>query len=189
MKLSFIKWLRPENIFIKKSEESKLDLKIKYFEYFISSLLIENEKTNNNHLNNFKVMKLLFFLCSSNTDLLDVFDNWVACPYGHLEKDLEIYIKENKGEFSFFSINRFGIKLKENYNINQIEEFPIIFNSLKVLLEKNKNILNHSGSYLIDLSMEHKSWVDNYRIALNENKYWQSIPKEEILKENHYYSC
>ena len=192
MKATFTEWLRPENIIIKKSEEIKLDLKIKYFEYFVYQLLLKKEI--NNSFNNFKVIKLLFLTCCSSitkdsSGLLDIFDNWFAAPYGHLEKDLEIYIKEKKGEFSFFKLDRFGITLKENYNTNKIEEFPIVFNSLKVLLEKNKNILNNSGSYLIDLSMEHKSWVDNYRIALSENKYWQSIPKEEILNENHYYSC
>ena len=192
MKATFTEWLRPENIIIKKSEEIKLDLKIKYFEYFVYQLLLKKEI--NNSFNNFKVIKLLFLTCCSSitkesSGLLDIFDNWVAAPYGHLEKDLEFYIKEKKGEFSFFKLDRFGITLKENYNTNKIEEFPIVFTSLKALLEKNKNILNNSGSYLIDLSMEHKSWVDNYRIALSENKYWQSIPKEDILNENHYYYC
>lgn len=41
MKATFTEWLRPENIIIKKSEEIKLDLKIKYFEYFVYQLLLK----------------------------------------------------------------------------------------------------------------------------------------------------
>jgi len=45
--------------------------------------------------------------------LFDLFDNWHALPYGHVEADLYDYIKKNKGEFSFFVLDRFKLTLKD----------------------------------------------------------------------------
>lgn len=95
---------------------SKLDEKIKYFEYFVIQL-VRNTKDlkdlKSRNYSDLKVMLLLFFTCATDTKLLKIFDNWHAKPHGHIEQDLWNYIKQNKGEFSFFRLTRFGIELKK----------------------------------------------------------------------------
>jgi hypothetical protein len=88
--------------------------KVRYFEYFVSKLVSDpGFDPENNNYSSQKMMLLLFFLCNSDVSLFDLFDNWHALPYGHVEADLYDYIKKNKGEFSFFVLDRFKLTLKE----------------------------------------------------------------------------
>lgn len=64
-----------------------------------------------NDLSTLKILKLLFFASAVGSNskggdgLLKIFDNWVAMPYGHIEKDIYDLIRHKKGEFSFFIIS------------------------------------------------------------------------------------
>jgi hypothetical protein len=102
-------------------EPTKVDLKIKYFEYFIKGLIEQSKDFDEFKKNNYsqlKVMNLLFFSCSANTDLLRTFDNWWALPQGHVEQDIHNYMRDNKGKFSFFRITRFRIELGFDFDDN-----------------------------------------------------------------------
>ena len=91
------------------------------FEYFVHNLIKwwseqnPNKEWEENDLSVMKVMLLLFFTCSADHNtiprtkedaMLDIFDNFRACAYGHFEWDVYTYIRENKGAFSFFTIGR-----------------------------------------------------------------------------------
>ena len=105
-KRKFTEWLN--------YKPTKIDLKIKYFEHFVSRLVKQTanlDEFRKNDYSQVKVMKLLFFTCCTDTELLKVFDNWHALPYGHVEKDIHTYMKQNDGKFSFFRVTRFGIEL------------------------------------------------------------------------------
>lgn len=94
--------------------------KIEAFEYFVLRLIQwwaeQNPDTEfeENHLSVLKVLMLLFFTCSANHNefpriedkesMFDVFDNFYAMPYGHIEKDVYEHIRANDGKFSFFTI-------------------------------------------------------------------------------------
>jgi len=118
MEKTFIEWLKNENH--KTDSISKLDLKIKYFEYFVSHLIKQTkdyEEFKNNDFSILKVQKLLFLSCAVNVKLLDIFDNWYAMPYGHIEKDIYDYTRKNKGKFSFFTLTTKNMKLESNGNV------------------------------------------------------------------------
>lgn len=91
--------------------------KINAFEqvvYYLSQWWKERNPEKENDLGILKVMKLLFFVSGADKEnnLFDVFDNFQAWQYGHVEADIYNYYSDNKGEFSFFTINRFKLELK-----------------------------------------------------------------------------
>lgn len=105
-KRSFVEWLN--------YKPTKLDTKIKAFEYFVRALVRQTnnyEEFKNNDFSQLKVQKLLFLACSANTELLGIFDNWVAMPYGPIEYDIYKYTRENKGVFSFFKMSSTKLEL------------------------------------------------------------------------------
>jgi hypothetical protein len=100
------------NEWIKKNGSKDVSVKVQYFEYFIYTIIKRSESLES--LKGFGTLKcesLLFFLVSAQPKLLKIFDNFYAVPWGIIEMDIHEYIKENKGEFSFFKIDRFGITL------------------------------------------------------------------------------
>mgnify|MGYP003610257323 CR=1 FL=1 len=97
--------------------------KEKAFEQFVLGLIkwwaeVNPEKEwEENDLSILKVLKILFFVSAVGADskgdgLLNIFDNWVAMPYGHVEKDVFDLIRHKKGEFSFFTLTNTRIILK-----------------------------------------------------------------------------
>lgn len=121
MKKTFLEWVKNEAVDIEKV--SKIDLKVKCFEYFVYNLIKQTKSLDELKSSNFSILKvqlLLFFLVSANTELLDIFDNFHALPYGNIEADIYKYIRHNKGEFSFFTISRFGIELKYKDELKSI---------------------------------------------------------------------
>lgn len=116
-KRKFTEWLN--------YQPTKVDLKVKYFEYFVKKLVQESKDLEDFKSRNYsivKTMKLLFFTVQASIEqdkensLLNIFDNWYAAPYGHVEGDIDKYIKENDGKFSFFRITRFGIDLGYDFS-------------------------------------------------------------------------
>lgn len=113
MEKTFIEWVKTENS--KSTMTSKLDFKVKCFEYFVFLLIKKSENIDelkSMNLTALKVQLLLFFTVCSSDKLLAVFDNWKAMPFGSIESDIYQYISKNKGEFSFFKLTRFGLELK-----------------------------------------------------------------------------
>jgi intracellular sulfur oxidation DsrE/DsrF family protein len=116
MKAKFTDWLNPEKVKELQQKEAKIQLKIKTFETFVKKLLTSYPHETND-FGKLKMQCLLFFLCNASIkedkkeSLYNVFDNWHVVPYGYVEADINQYIKENNGEFSFFTINRFCITL------------------------------------------------------------------------------
>jgi hypothetical protein len=112
-KRKFTEWLKSRT-------PTKMEMKIKYFEYFVSLLVKQSKNLHEFRQNDYseiKTMKLLFFLVNVSIEknkensLLKIFDNWYATPLGHVEMDIYRYIKENEGKFSYFKITRFSIEL------------------------------------------------------------------------------
>lgn len=107
-----------------KQPPSKSESKVEYFEYFVYRLVkdcgLENFKSND--FRYLKINSLLFYSCAVNSDLLSVFDNWYALPYGHVEKDIYEYYKNNKGKFSWFTIHRGNLELTDYPMLKDVKE-------------------------------------------------------------------
>lgn len=76
-----------------------------------------SKKFEDNDLSTLKILKLLFFISAvksnrENDGLLNIFDRWVAMPYGHIERDVYQMIKGKKGIFKNFVISNGPLVLK-----------------------------------------------------------------------------
>jgi hypothetical protein len=68
--------------------------------WYVEQSKIKPEEFNQkNDLSVLKVMKLLFFIVSTSPELLEVFNNWWAVPYGHEEADVKKILLEQKVEY------------------------------------------------------------------------------------------
>ena len=97
--------------------------KQQYFEYVVLQLADwwiksnPNKSFEENDLGRLKIYKLLFFISSCKTNagddgLLNIFNNWVATPYGHVELDIQNIDKYLKGEFDKFTITNSKLIIK-----------------------------------------------------------------------------
>lgn len=100
----------------------KYSLKEKAFEHFLDSLIVwwkqsnPNKPFEENDLGKLKIMMLLFFTvansCNPNEDgLLKVFNNFIAIPYGHIEKDIFDLIGYKKGRIGKYLITQRKIQI------------------------------------------------------------------------------
>ncbi|MCT3949060.1 DUF4065 domain-containing protein [Elizabethkingia anophelis] len=165
------------------------------FEYFVCQLHAWYKEacgdTKDNDLSILKVLKLLFFVSAVGTDknsqnslIDDVFDNFCAMPYGHVESDIYTIAKEKK--LSYISIDTTKSKiisldtiLKEIGREVKIK----IDKSIKLLKEINFDLIKFSSFELVELSHKWYSWVKNYNKAKSSGYYSFKIPKEDIKSE------
>lgn len=172
--------------------------KIQAFEYLVSKLLDWYQESSssekNNDLSILKVLKLTFFTSavgtSSNTDssLLDeVFNNYVAMPYGHVESDVYTYIKT--GALPNIEINNRQTILNDNYSFDtlDISTKNKIDNSVSLLKSINRDLINLSSFELVDLSHAWYSWQKFYSIAKSKGINSEPIPTDEIKREDKIY--
>ncbi len=173
------------------------ELKIQAFEYLVSKLLdwhSEFSSSTKNDLSILKVLKLTFFTSAVgansniNTSLLDeVFNNYVAMPYGHVESDIYTYIKNN--ELPNVSINNRQTVLNNRYSSDElnISIKEKIDNSVTLLKSINQDLITLSSFELVDLSHAWYSWQKFYSIAKANKRNSEPIPTDEIKKEDKIY--
>jgi hypothetical protein len=174
--------------------------KEKLFEFVVKKLAEwyqeqnQNQDINDNNFGTLKVLKLLFFVCSCrahlDSSLIDIFDDFYAMPFGHIEKDILSLLKQNNGKFENIEIT----DSKTIFN-NLFTECPddkeilkSIDDSIDYLKEKNPILINYSALSLVDLSRIFYSWNRYYRLAKKDNTYSMKIPKEFIISEDKIFS-
>ncbi|HUW06936.1 MAG TPA: type II toxin-antitoxin system antitoxin SocA domain-containing protein [Williamwhitmania sp.] len=169
--------------------------KVYLFEYMIKSV-VDKYKTLNHVEENvafsvfskLKLIKLNFFISAVNTDekdngLLDVFDNFYAMPYGHVESDVYNSIKE--GELKFFNLTETSLNRKCIFETNSrfSKEESRIDDAIDSLLEKNSKFFDYTAFQLVELSHEWYSWRLVFDIAQKNGKFSSPIPPEIIQSE------
>lgn len=172
-------------------------LKIQAFEYLVSKFLEwhkESSYQGSNDLSILKVLKLTFFASavgtnrdSKNTLLDNVFNNYVAMPYGHVESDIYSFIKSK--QLVNLSINNRKTDLANIENIKKLDSSlrEQIDNSVELLRSINFDLINLSSFELVDLSHTWYSWQKYYSIAKENNKNSESIPTDVIKGEDKIY--
>lgn len=123
---TFTQWLHPEtiskeelkNVKPEDAEAQRVQQKVEYFKYWIFNILKRDDFYKKNDFSLLKVQKLLFLTTCVNIEkneadnntqdngLIQIFDNWVAMPTGHVEMDIYNYWKKNEGDFGWFIINQ-----------------------------------------------------------------------------------
>lgn len=166
--------------------------KIKCFEYIVLKLIDWHKEKNpeanvSSNFSKLKVMKLLFFVSSvkandDNMGLLDIFDNFWAMPFGHVESDIYNSLSETKAvsiSSSKISINQ----VDKNYFSEIYEHTDIIDDSLKSLKLINSDLINYEPFDLVELSHKWESWITIYSLAKQQGKQSLKIPTSLIQKE------
>ncbi len=173
--------------------------KIQAFEYLVYKLLEWYKESlpesNHNDLSILKVLKLTFFVSavgtnknSENDTLLDIFDNYYAMPYGHVESDVYTYIKTEVLN-NITVTNRFTeISNQQEIIFNCEQEIrDKIDNSIFQLKKINKGLIKSTSFELVDLSHMWYSWQRNYALAKGNHRNSKKIPIREIKEEDKIY--
>ncbi|HIY76400.1 MAG TPA: DUF4065 domain-containing protein [Candidatus Sphingobacterium stercorigallinarum] len=171
--------------------------KIESFEYFLKGLVgwfcdfytIDNADFNDhpqNNLSKLKVIKLHFFASSTSTDMLDLFDDFHAMPYGHVES--EIYRSLSKLQFAEVTNTKLVITDIKSFNEVSVGQSEVVDNSISTLKELNSQLISFSPFDLVELSHKWFSWRYNFEIAKKDGSFSRPISKELIKKEEKYYS-
>jgi uncharacterized phage-associated protein len=177
--------------------------KIKYFEYFVHKVYEWQGKADNNDLSILKLMKLLFFTTAVNSTkdkdsilLNNVFNNYVAMPFGHVESAVYSMIKEDKS-LMFYELSYSRTKRKEAFCEKSFDEFISsldqsyileIDNSIQLLKVKNSALIVYSAFDLVELSHQWYSWKQFFskekKISARDS---YEISKEVIIDEDKYF--
>lgn len=168
------------------------------FEYFLYQLQIWYKEANGkepNDLSILKVLKLLFFTASVGTSdgikdyLLDnVFDNFVAMPYGHVESNMYNYLRERA--FTNIRIDSKGSSILFKDDILSLDENikKQIDSKLSLLKRINFQLIIYSSFELVELSHKWYSWKKNYQKAQQRGSFSFPIEISEIKKEIKFYA-
>ena len=170
--------------------------KIACFEFMMDELVAwvtelgGNPKT---ELNLLKVIKLNFFIAaasSSESDkgLLEVFNNFHAMPYGHVESSVYDAVKGIPG-LTKYILKGNSIDWNQNtINLDSKNQTMIKESIGRIkILTYNKLVLQ-SGAYLVDLSHTWHSWRLFYSLAKSMDKKSMKIPSEVIQRETKIFS-
>lgn len=175
-------------------------LKILLFEYNVSKLIEwHNEvsaETFSFELNDFsklKCIKLHFFTCSQNTELLKIFDNFKALPLGPVETDILEAINSNK--LNFYSI-KLGLNLKDGISVSASSpseirlkntEHILNFNEVDIGISKlkklNSNLVLLGANELVEISHHWKSWKEAFSLAKKSKRRSHEIDADSVINE------
>lgn len=162
--------------------------KINAFEYIVYCLSewFKNETNNDpSDFSKLKLFKLHFFVCAvksaNQNDLLSLFDNFHALPYGPVESD----VYDNLNNLVFYKIDRFGMTSKKSditdssFKIeSEIKEK--IKKAIGELKAKNPKIVTYDAIRLVDISHKWTAWDITYKSALKKGCHSKLIPLEYI---------
>tara|TARA_B100000378_G_C17929338_1_gene372629 strand:- start:182 stop:685 length:504 start_codon:yes stop_codon:yes gene_type:complete len=151
-------------------------------EIYILNKLLEwkSEFPNAQKMNKLNFIKLTFFLCSINPELLKLF-NFVAMPLGPIDKELLINIESEK----IPQFQKYGMECNEEIVKTEIDNKnkDMIDQSFEELKKINYNLINYSSYDLVELVHQWYSWKENYNFAKSNQKYEYPISSFEIINE------
>lgn len=114
------------------------------------------------------VLKLLFLAAvpkrEDSKDLLDVFDNFHALPYGPVESDIYNAIQDKK--LPSYIVTERSITKKENVMLPyKIEDYISIKDAVNALKEKNKHLILLNAFALVEITHKWESWKQSINFA------------------------
>lgn len=139
------------------------------------------------------LLKLLFLTAATTNkegnDLLEVFDNFYALPYGPVESDVYDSIKNNNLPNYILTERQLNDKEQSDY-IETLtpEDKNLIKSSVHTLRLKNENLITLSSFELVEITHKWESWDKAFKFAkfLGTNSY--AMPKESIKNDrNKFY--
>lgn len=181
-------------------DKERVNRKIEAFEYILYQLREWYQSAfhnpDSNDISVLKAMKLLFFVANidkasdsneSPSDLLDIFDEFQAWQYGHVEADVYNNLKISNN----ICLDRNGLTINENgekniqkwarRNNNLVKR---IDNSIEALKKENFNLIKEKAFDLVNISHSYFSW--NYYYIYSDN-LGETIPLAVLRNERKHY--
>lgn len=162
-----------------------------FFEYFVDALI----RKNNNKTDTFtapKLIRLLFltvglFSTDENKQLTEIFNKFVAKPFGPVEEDVCEFIAADI--LSKYSITNSSCNIKnDSVSIDlDNDSKQVVDEAINLLLEKNPNILYYQPTKLVDIVQKWSCWKICYDVALTNGNFNIIIPTKMIRNSVKYY--
>lgn len=173
-----------------------METKIRALEYIIDCLIewYKEQLRNDNYLTSFtklKVIKLLFFVSAvnatkDNAGLLNIFNRFVAMPFGPVESD--IYNQINISNIGKYTVSDKSLSVGEEEQVMLEDGIRVqIDNSIQRLKDINPALVGYTAFELVDLSHKWSCWQVVYNYALQINKGSFPIPNQLIVESDKYY--
>ncbi|MFJ1364955.1 type II toxin-antitoxin system antitoxin SocA domain-containing protein [Capnocytophaga canimorsus] len=161
--------------------------KIQAFEevlYHLNKWYEEKNPGKDNDLSILKTMKLLFFVSGVDpkNHLFEVFNDFQAWQYGHVEAEVYNEYSVRKGVFNYFKLDRNRLFICKEYH--KVAEHSIIKQNVEELKKLNPDLVSYDAFRLVDISHSYDSW-DIYYNKLN--KRYENINTEMLIYETKYY--
>lgn len=166
------------------------------FEHVVKNIIewrdsLQSESKIDMSLGKLKIFKLLFFIATAKANktddgLLEVFDKFVAMPYGPVE--LDIYNALNKID----SDKKYVINRDEIIDSNPDKDLPpiddkyskLIKESIEEIKRHNSELICYDPFKLVNITHKWFSWDITYKNAKSKN---QLIPKELLQNDTKHY--
>jgi len=140
-------------------------------------------------LSRLSVLKLLFFASApksenDQTDLLDLFDNFHALPYGPVESDIYNTIKGDL--LPNYRVRERGITIKNSepdYHELESDIKNRIDTEIKELKGANKNLILKSAFDLVEITHQWESWKSAFGFAQFLGKQSYEMTPDSIKKD------
>ena len=173
-------------------------MKIALFEYFLKHLVewycdyynIEVQQFNTHHNNNLskiKIIKLHFFATSTDDDALDIFNDFHALPYGHVES----FVYDHLNDLMHFEVDNISLTLRSELNQIQghsAEHNVIIDRMVENLKNLNLDLIALEPFDLVEISHRWFSWNFTFQEARKMGLYSRAISPSLIKQEVKHYS-
>ncbi len=173
--------------------------KILAFEYLVKLLLdwngVEDPQSGRvTPFSHLKVLKLLFLVSAveadkTNNGLLDLFDDFVAMPYGPVESEIYNAILNNKTTYYTFTQNGLEQKTPDiNFDNLDADIKSRILSSVNRLRKYNSKLVTCKPFELVDITHKWSCWSIAYKYALSLGVRSIKIPNESIKLSLKFFS-
>lgn len=172
-----------------------MDAKQKAFVFFCKKLYdwySEHHKPEHNDLSVLKVLKLLFFVAAfrrnDGRDLLDIFDNFQAMPYGPVEMDIYgNFMKINTQ--SPLKISRVSMLLDEKvkYPKENSVDNRMINDSINEIKSQYPKLITYDAFKLVDITHKWDSWTITRNFAALKGQNTWPMKKSIIRKDKQFF--
>lgn len=128
----------------------------------------EGKESNFQNCSKLSVLKLLFLTAvpksEGGKDLLDVFNNFHALPYGPVESD--IYNAIQNGQLPSYIVTERSIVKKKGVILPyEIEDYTRIKDAVNALKEINKRLILLNAFSLVEITHKWESWKQSISFA------------------------